>query len=79
MAEEENEEMAEAPFIEAAPEIEETSAQRDERLQREDYAKRLELAIAEREDILRRNGVIGPKETLTMDTEAAIRQRCCPS
>lgn len=49
----------------------------EERLKREDYARRNEEAIREREDILRRNGVIGPDETLDMDTEAAIRQRCC--
>jgi hypothetical protein len=56
---------------------EETSAQRDLRLKREDYARRNEKAIAEREDIFRRNRLLEPDESLTMDTEAAIRQRCC--
>jgi hypothetical protein len=75
---EEMEEMAEAAFVEeAAPEVEETAAQHDERLKREDYARRNAQAIKEREDILRRNNVLKPGEALTMDTEAAIRQRCC--
>lgn len=76
---EETEEMAEAPVVEveAVPEVEETSEERQKRLQREDYARRNLAAIAEREDVLRRNRVIGPDETLTMDTEAAIRLRCC--
>lgn len=55
----------------------ETSEQREARLKREDYERRLAAAVEERQDILRRNGVIGPDDTLTMDTEAAIRQRCC--
>lgn len=57
--------------------LEETPEQREARLKREDYAQRNAEAIAEREDILRRNGVIGPDETLDMDAEAALRQRCC--
>lgn len=61
----------------ASPEVEETFEQREARLKREDYARRNLAAIPEREDVLRRNGVIGPDEKLTMDTEAAIRQRCC--
>jgi hypothetical protein len=55
----------------------ETPEQREERLKREDYARRNAEAIREREDIMRRNGVIGPDESLTTDMEAAIRQRCC--
>lgn len=72
---EEIEEVAEAPA--AAPEAEETPEQHEARLKREEYARRNDEAIKEREDILRRNGVIGPDETLTMDREAALRQRCC--
>lgn len=72
---EEVEEVAETPAVEAAPE--ETPEQRDERLKREDYARRNLEAIREREDILRRNGVIGPDEAMTMDLEAALRLRCC--
>jgi hypothetical protein len=60
---------------EVAPE--ETPEQREARLKREDYARRNAEAVKDREDILRRNGVIGPDETLDMDAEAAIRQRCC--
>jgi len=58
-------------------EQEETPEQREERLKREDYARRWHQAAIEREDILRRNGVIGPDDKLDMDLEAAIRQRCC--
>lgn len=60
-----------------AAQAEETVEEREARLKREDYQKRNLAAIAEREEILRRNGVIGPGERLTMDTEAAIRARCC--
>ena len=72
--------------IEAAPAvIQETSAaepvetyeEREARLKREDYARRNAEAIKDRERIFRENGLIGPDETLTMDTEAAIAQRCC--
>lgn len=73
--EEEIQEMDETAAVEAAPE--ETSEQRDERLKREDYARRWQQAAIEREDILRRNGVIGPNDKLDMDLEAALRQRCC--
>lgn len=60
------------------PAPEETFEERDARLKREDYIRRNAEAIKDREDILRRNGVIGPDEQLTMDTEAALRLRCCP-
>jgi hypothetical protein len=67
----------EAPEVfenEAAPE---TPEERDERLKREDYIRRNAEAVKQREDILRRNGVIAADEILTMDAEAALRQRCC--
>lgn len=77
MTEEILEEMAEPPVAEIKAMIEETSEEREARLKREDYARRNLEAVKEREDILRRNGVIGPDESLTMDMEAAIRARCC--
>jgi len=55
----------------------ETAEEIEQRLRREDYARRNAQAIKDREDILRRNGVIGPDEILTTDMEAALRQRCC--
>ena len=67
-----------SPAVDVAPEDPpETAEQRDARLKLEDYARRNAEAVKEREDILRRNGVIGPDETLDMDAEAALRQRCC--
>jgi hypothetical protein len=81
---EETEEIEETQFQnEAAPEVfeneaaPETPEERDERLKREDYIRRNAQAVKDREDILRRNGVIAPDEILTMDAEAALRQRCC--
>ena len=73
---EEMEEMVEAPIveIEAAPE---TPEAREARLKREDYTRRNAEAIKEREDIFRRNRLLKPDESLTVDMEAAIRQRCC--
>ena len=65
----------EAPAIQAA--AAETPEEREERLKREDYARRNLQAGIERERILRSNGVIGPDEPFSMDTEAALRQRCC--
>lgn len=56
---------------------EETPEQRDERLKREEYARRNAQATKDREEILQRNGVLKPGEKLDMDAEAAIRQRCC--
>lgn len=73
---EEMEEMAEEATIEAPPK-QETPEEREARLKREDYARRNAEAIKDRERIFRENGLIGPDETLTMDTEAAIAQRCC--
>jgi DNA-binding IclR family transcriptional regulator len=55
----------------------ETPEQRDARLKREDYARRNAEAIKEREDIFRRNGLLKQDETLDVDMEAALRQRCC--
>lgn len=81
---EEVEEIEETAFQnEAAPEVfeneaaPETPEERDERLKREDYIRRNAEAVKQREDILRRNKVIAPDEILTMDAEAALRQRCC--
>ena len=56
---------------------EETFEQSQERLKREDYARRNLQAIKDREDIFRRNGLINPDEPFTMDPEAAVNQRCC--
>jgi hypothetical protein len=61
----------------AAAEPKETVEQREERLKREDYARRNIQAIKDREDILRRNGVLKPDEPFSMDPEAAVNQRCC--
>jgi hypothetical protein len=77
MAKEKKEEWAEDVAVEAAPAAEETFEQRDERLKREDYQRRNLEQIKEREDIFRRNKVIGPDETFTMDPNAAVNQRCC--
>jgi hypothetical protein len=73
------EEMVEvAPAVIEAPVVaQETPEQRDQRLAREDYARRNLQAIAEREAILRRNKVIAPDEIFTMDPDAAVNQRCC--
>jgi len=57
--------------------VAETPEQRDERLKKEDYARRNAEAIRQREEIMRRNGVIAPDEPFSMDEEAAVRQRCC--
>lgn len=75
MAEEMEE--VEAVEIEAAPVVEETPEQRDERLKREDYERRVIQANKDREDVFRRNGLLKPDESLTLDVEANIRQRCC--
>jgi len=64
---------AEEPLAQA----EENPEERAKRLQREAYALRATQAAIEREDIFRRNGLIGPDESLTMDIEAAVAQRCC--
>lgn len=64
-------------LVQALAGAEETFEQRDERLKREDYQRRNLEAIAEREDIFRRNKVIGPDEPFTMDPNAAVHQRCC--
>jgi hypothetical protein len=61
----------------AAGQAEETPEEKDARIKREDYARRATQAAIEREEIFRRNGLIGPDETLTMDIEAAVAQRCC--
>ena len=55
----------------------ETHEEREERIKREDYARRNAQAIKDREDVLRRNGVLKADEPFSMDTEAALRQRCC--
>jgi hypothetical protein len=56
---------------------EETFEQREQRLKREEYARRNAEAIKDREAILRRNKVIGPDEPFSMDPDAAVNQRCC--
>ena len=81
MAEEEKEITGDI-VIKALPDIqppaEETFEQKEERLKREDYIRRNAQAVKDREDILRRNGVIAADEPFSMDTEAALRLRCCP-
>lgn len=74
---EEEIDMTEGQGVAMPPLPEETPEQRDARLKREDYARRNAEAVKEREDILKRNGVIGPDETLDVDMEAALRARCC--
>lgn len=64
-------------MVTGQPPVVETPEERDARLKREDYVRRNAQAVKDREDILRRNGVIGPSESLTVDMEAALRQRCC--
>ena len=70
-------ELVAAQAEEAPAPAEETPEEREKRRQREDYERRAIEAAAEREDIFRRNGLIGPDESLTMDIEAAVAQRCC--
>lgn len=77
MEEEEIIDMTGGQGVGTLPEVIETPEQRDVRLKREDYARRNLEAVKEREDILKRNGVIGPDETLDVDMEAALRARCC--
>lgn len=71
-------EAAAAP--ESAPELiieEESFEAKQARLAREDYQRRNEQAIKEREEILRRNGLLGEGESLNMGPEAAGNQQCC--
>jgi hypothetical protein len=70
-------ELVAAQAEEAPAQAEETPEERAKRLQREDYERRAIEAAIEREDIFRRNGLLKPDESLTMDIEAAIAQRCC--
>lgn len=60
-----------------AAQAEETFEEREERLKREDYARRNLQAIKDREEIMRRNGVLKPNEPFSMDPDAAVNQRCC--
>lgn len=69
-------EVHEAEFVETLP-TPETFEQKQERLRREDYARRNAEAMVEREAILRRNGLLKDDEPFTPDTEAAISSRCC--
>jgi hypothetical protein len=71
-------EEAAAQAEEAPAQTEETFEQREERLRREEYERRNLEAIASREEILRRNGVLKPDEPFSMDPEAAVNLRCCP-
>lgn len=60
-----------------AAQIEEPPEQREERLKREDYARRNLEAMAEYEEILSRNGVSNPVHPSRNDSDAAVNQRCC--
>ena len=73
MTEEEMEIIEEANITPA----DEAPEQIQARLAIAEYRRRNEQAIREREEIFRRNGLLKPGESLTMDIEAAVRQRCC--
>jgi hypothetical protein len=61
----------------AAAQPEETFEEREARLKREDYQRRNLQAIKDREEIMRRNGVLSADEPFSMDADAAVRARCC--
>lgn len=65
----------EAEFVEVAPKAE-TFDEKQQRLAREDYARRNEEAIAEREEIFRRNKLLKEDEPFEMDPKAG-NARCC--
>ena len=64
-------------LVQALAAVEETPEQRQARLSREDYQRRNLQAIADREDVYRRNKLIKPDEPFTMDPTAAVDQWCC--
>jgi hypothetical protein len=74
---EETKEMVEEAVVQIEVPPQETFEQKELRLKREDYIRRNAQVIKEREEILRRNGVLKEDEPFSMDPDAAVNQRCC--